>query len=196
MTMRDSGQILSAKYGTCLTVRGNFTKMIAGKEYRCPALRGSRQESKKEISMKIAIGNDHSAVELKNIIVEFLQEKGHEVLNLGVDTTDSCDYPVYGEKVGRAVASGEADLGIAICGTGLGISLAANKVKGVRACVCSEPYTAVMSRKHNNANVLCFGARVVGSELAKMIVEEWLNAEFEGGRHQRRVDLIMEIENR
>ena len=146
--------------------------------------------------MKIAIGNDHSAVELKNIIVKFLQEKGHEVLNVGTDSEESCDYPVYGEKVGCAVVSGEADLGIAICGTGLGISLAANKVKGVRACVCSEPYTAVMSRRHNNCNVLCFGARVVGSELAKMIVEEWLKAEFEGGRHQRRVDLIMEIENR
>lgn len=146
--------------------------------------------------MRIAIGNDHSAVELKEIILDFLAEKGHEVINLGTDTTESCDYPVYGEKVGRAVVSGEADLGIAICGTGLGISLAANKVKGVRACVCSEPYTAVMSRRHNNSNVLCFGARVVGSELAKMIVEQWLEAEFEGGRHQRRVDLIMEIENR
>ena len=130
--------------------------------------------------MKIAIGNDHSAVELKNIIVDFLKEKGIEVLNLGTDSSESCDYPVYGEKVGRAVVSGEADLGIAICGTGLGISLAANKVKGVRACVCSEPYTAVMSRRHNDANVLCFGARVVGSELAKMIVDEWINAEFEG----------------
>ena len=140
--------------------------------------------------MRIAIGNDHSAVELKEIILDFLAEKGHEVINLGTDTTESCDYPVYGEMVGRAVVSGEADLGIAICGTGLGISLAANKVKGVRACVCSEPYTAVMSRRHNNSNVLCFGARVVGSELAKMIVEQWLEAEFEGGRHQRRVDLI------
>ena len=100
--------------------------------------------------MKIAIGNDHSAVELKNIIVDFLKEKGIEVLNLGTDSSESCDYPVYGEKVGRAVVSGEADLGIAICGTGLGISLAANKVKGVRACVCSEPYTAVMSRRHND----------------------------------------------
>ena len=129
--------------------------------------------------MKIAIGNDHSAVELKNIIVDFLKEKGIEVLNLGTDSSESCDYPVY-----------------AICGTGLGISLAANKVKGVRACVCSEPYTAVMSRRHNDANVLCFGARVVGSELAKMIVDEWINAEFEGGRHQRRVDMIMAIEEK
>ena len=99
-------------------------------------------------------------------------------------------------SVGRAVVSGKADLGIAICGTGLGISLAANKVKGVRACVCSEPYTARMSRLHNNANVLCFGARVVGSELAKMITQVWLETEFEGGRHQRRVDQIMEIEGK
>lgn len=146
--------------------------------------------------MKIAMGNDHSAVELKEIIKEFLQDKGYEVLDLGTNSTESCDYPVYGEMVGRAVTEGEADLGIAICGTGLGISLAANKVKGVRACVCSEPYTAKMSRLHNDANVLCFGARVVGSELAKMITEVWLNTEFEGGRHQRRVDLIMDIENR
>ena len=146
--------------------------------------------------MKIVIGNDHSAVELKNIIKAHLEEKGYEVMNVGTDTSDSCDYPVYGEKVGRAVASGEADLGSAICGTGVGISLAANKVKGIRACVCSEPYTAKLSRMHNNSNVLAFGARVVGSELAKMIVDEWLAAEFEGGRHQRRVDMIMDIENR
>ena len=146
--------------------------------------------------MKIAIGNDHSAVELKNIIAEHLKEKGYEVLNLGTDSTESCDYPVYGEKVGRAVASGEADLGIAICGTGVGISLAANKVKGIRACVCSEPYTAKLSRMHNNSNVLAFGARVVGDEMAKMIVKEWLDAKYEGGRHQRRVDMLMEIENR
>ena len=144
--------------------------------------------------MNIAIGNDHSAVELKNIIKEFVESKGYEVINMGTDSTESCDYPVYGEKVGRAVASGEADLGITICGTGVGISLAANKVKGIRACVCSDPYTAKLSRMHNNTNVLAFGARVVGSELAKMITEEWLDAEFEGGRHQRRVDMIMEIE--
>ena len=146
--------------------------------------------------MKIAIGNDHSAVELKEIIADYVRELGHEVVNLGTDSTQSCDYPLYGEKVGRAVVSGKADLGIAICGTGLGISLAANKVKGVRACVCSEPYTARMSRLHNNANVLCFGARVVGSELAKMITQVWLETEFEGGRHQRRVDQIMEIEGK
>ncbi len=98
--------------------------------------------------------------------------------------------------MGRAVASGEVERGILICGTGLGISLAANKVKGVRAAVCSEPFTAKMSRAHNNCNILAFGARVVGAELAKMIVETWLDTEFEGGRHQRRVDMLMDIENR
>ena len=145
--------------------------------------------------MKIAIGNDHTALEMKAAIKAHLEEKGYEVLDLGTNSTDSCDYPVYGEKVGRAVVDGEADLGIAICGTGVGSSLAANKVKGVRACVCSEPYTAKLSRMHNDSNVLAFGARVIGVELAKMIVDEWLNASFEGGRHQRRVDMLMDIEN-
>ena len=117
--------------------------------------------------MKIAIGNDHTALEMKAAIKAHLEEKGYEVLDLGTNSTDSCDYPVYGEKVGRAVVDGEADLGIAICGTGVGISLAANKVKGVRACVCSEPYTAKLSRMHNDSNVLAFGARVIGVELQK-----------------------------
>lgn len=144
--------------------------------------------------MKIAIGNDHAAVEMKNIIKEYLEEKGYEVINFGTDTLDSVDYPLYGEKVGNAVVSGEADLGIAICGTGVGISIACNKVNGVRAVCCSEPYSAKLSRIHNNSNVLCFGARVIGPELAKMIVDEWLGAEFLGGRHQRRVDIISEIE--
>ena len=144
--------------------------------------------------MKIAMGNDHAAVEMKQEIMAYLREKGYEVLNLGTDSSESCDYPLYGEKVGQAVASGEADLGIAICGTGIGISLAANKVPGIRAAVCSEPYSAKLSRMHNDTKVLCFGARVVGTELAKMIVDEWLSAEFLGGRHQRRVDMIMAIE--
>lgn len=146
--------------------------------------------------MRIGIGNDHSALELKAEIIEFLKEKGHEVVNFGTDSSESCDYPKYGEAVGRAVAAKEVDCGILICGTGLGISLAANKVKGVRAAVCSEPFTAKMSRAHNDCNVLAFGARVVGAELAKMIVDVWLNTEFEGGRHQRRVDMIMEIEEK
>ena len=146
--------------------------------------------------MKIAMGNDHSAVEMKKEIKAYVEGKGFQVIDFGTDSTESCDYPIYGEKVGRAVVSGEADLGILICGTGVGISLAANKVKGVRACVCSEPFSAKLSRQHNNTNILAFGARVVGVELAKMIVDEWLGAKFEGGRHQRRVDQIMEIENR
>ena len=146
--------------------------------------------------MRIGIGNDHSAVEMKREVMKFLQDLGYEVINYGTDSTESCDYPVYGEKVGQAVASKEVDLGILICGTGVGISLAANKVKGIRAVVCSEPYSARLSRQHNNTNILALGARVVGIELAKMIIEGWLNAEFEGGRHQRRVDMIMDIENK
>lgn len=146
--------------------------------------------------MRIGIGNDHSALDLKAEIVEYLKEQGHEVVDYGTNTTESCDYPVYGEMVGKAVANGEVEKGILICGTGLGISLAANKVEGVRAAVCSEPYTARMSRAHNDCNILAFGARVVGAELAKMIVEVWLNTEFEGGRHQRRVDMIMDVEKR
>ena len=145
--------------------------------------------------MKIVIGNDHSAVELKNIIKAHLEEKGYEVMNVGTDTSDSCDYPVYGEKVGRAVASGEADLGIAICGTGVGISLAANKVKGIRACCCSDTFSAEFTRRHNNANALCLGGRVVGAGLGCQIVDAFLNAEFEGGRHQMRIDKMMALEN-
>lgn len=146
--------------------------------------------------MKIAIGNDHVAVDLKNHLTKYLEDKGYTVVNYGTDTTDSCDYPIYGEKVGRAVASGECDLGILICGTGIGISLAANKVKGVRAAVCSEPYSARLTRQHNNANIIAFGARVVGQSMAEMIVDEFLNAEYQGGRHQRRVDMLTDIENR
>lgn len=145
--------------------------------------------------MKIAIGNDHAAVEMKQEIKAYLESKGYEVINFGTDTNASCDYPEFGEKVGRAVASGEADYGITICGTGIGIGMAAGKVKGVRVCTCSEPYSARLSRMHNNTNVLSFGARVVGIEMAKMIVDEWLNNEYEGGRHQRRVDMLMDIEN-
>ena len=133
---------------------------------------------------------------MKQEITAYLEELGHEVVNYGTDSHESCDYPEYGEKVGRAVVNGEVEKGILICGTGFGISLAANKVKGVRAVVCSEPYTAKLSRMHNDANVLAFGARVVGIEMAKMIVDEWLKAEFEGGRHQRRIDMVMAIEDK
>ena len=146
--------------------------------------------------MKIGIANDHASVEMKQQVVAYLKEKGYDVVNYGTDSTESCDYPVYGEKVARAVAAGEVEQGILICGTGLGISLAANKVKGIRAAVCSEPFTAKMARAHNNCNILAFGARVVGAELAKMMVETWLDTEFEGGRHQRRVDMITAIEEK
>ena len=146
--------------------------------------------------MKIGIGNDHSALELKAEIIGFLKEKGYEIVDFGTNSTESCEYPINGEKVARAVAAGEVEKGILICGTGLGISLAANKVEGIRAVVCSEPFTAKMSRAHNNCNILALGARVVGAELAKMIVDTWLSTEFEGGRHQRRVDMIMDIEKR
>lgn len=145
--------------------------------------------------MKIGIGNDHAATELKFAIMDYLKELGHEVVNFGTDTNDSCNYPEYGEKVARAVVAKEVDLGILICGTGVGISIAANKVKGIRAVVCSEPCSARLAREHNNANILAFGARIVGDELAKTIVKEYLDASFLGGRHQTRVDMISEIEN-
>ena len=146
--------------------------------------------------MKIGIGNDHAAVALKNEIKIHLESKGIEVINFGMDQHESFNYPEVGEAVAHAVACKEVDLGIVICGTGVGISLAANKVKGIRAVVCSEPYTAKLSRQHNNTNVLAFGARVIGSEMAKMIVDCWLEAEFQGGRHQSRIDMISDIESR
>ena len=146
--------------------------------------------------MKIAIGNDHAAVEMKNEIKAYLESKGHEVVNFGTDTSASCNYPEYGKAVGEAVASGEAEGGVLICGTGVGISLAANKVKGIRAAVCSEPVTARLTKLHNNANIICFGARIVGIEMAKAIVDAWLDTEFEGGRHQTRVDMLMAIEGK
>lgn len=144
--------------------------------------------------MKLAIGNDHVAVDMKNEIKAYLESKGIEVINVGTDTTERFDYPVSGYKVARMVVDGEVDAGVLICGTGVGISLAANKVHGIRACVCSDPYTAKLSKQHNNTNIIAFGARVIGIETAKMIVDEWLNAEYEGGRHQTRVDMIAEIE--
>ena len=146
--------------------------------------------------MKLVIGNDHAAVELKNEIKAYLEEKGYEVINIGTDTHDSCNYPEYGEKVGRAVAAGEYDCGILICGTGVGISIAANKVNGVRAAVCSDATTARLVKEHNNANIIAFGERIVGVELAKDIVKAYLDAEFLGGRHAVRVAMFSEIEQR
>ena len=144
----------------------------------------------------IALGSDHAGRGLKEEIKKLLDERGLEYTDFGTDTDDSCDYPVYGYAAASAVASGKCDRGLLFCGTGVGISLAANKVKGIRCVVCSEPYSAKMSRLHNNSNMLALGSRVVGTELARMIVETWLDADFEGGRHQRRVDMITALENR
>lgn len=144
--------------------------------------------------MKLAIGNDHVGFELKPIIVDYLKELGHEVQDFGAYSSERTDYPLYGKKVAEEVTSGNVDAGILICGTGVGISIAANKVKGIRAVVCSEPYSAKLSKEHNNTNVVAFGSRVVGSELAKMIVKEWLEATFEGGRHVKRVEMMQQME--
>lgn len=144
---------------------------------------------------RLAIGNDHTAVELKHEIQAYLEQKGYEVVNVGTDSTESFNYPIAGYKVARMVANGEVDGGVLICGTGVGISLAANKVDGIRAVVCSEPYSARLSRQHNNTNIVAFGARVIGPETAKDIVDAWLGAEYEGGRHEARVQMLTEIQD-
>ncbi|HEY3079092.1 MAG TPA: ribose 5-phosphate isomerase B [Chloroflexota bacterium] len=144
----------------------------------------------------IALGSDHAGVQLKAAIGQFLRERGQEVEDLGAYEETSCDYPDYAEKVGRAVTSGRAERGVLICGTGVGVSISANKLQGVRAALCGDTFTARMSREHNDANVLCLGARVVGTGLALDIVSSWLGAEFEGGRHQRRLDKIAALEGR
>lgn len=146
--------------------------------------------------MKIAIGNDHAATDLKKEIMEYVKELGYEAVNFGTDGYESCNYPEFGEKVGRAVVSGEADCGILICGTGVGISIAANKVKGVRCGVCSDTATAHLIKEHNDANIIAFGARIVGTQLAKDIVKSYLEAEFMGERHQKRIEMIHKIEQR
>ena len=147
--------------------------------------------------MKIGFGCDHTAVELKNIIIEHLKNKGFECVDYGTKVPGvSVNYADYGLKVAEAIKAGEVEKGVLICGTGVGISLAANKVPGIRACVCSEPYTAKLTAMHNNANIIAFGARVVGSELAKMIVDSFFEAKFEGGRHADRVATITKIEEK
>ncbi len=143
----------------------------------------------------IAIACDHSALELKEEVEALLESRGLEYKDFGTYTTESCHYPVYGARAARAVASGECDRGIVICGTGIGMSLAANKIPGIRCALCGDPYSAKMTRAHNNANMLALGARVIGVELAKMIVEEFLDTPFEGGRHQTRIDMITALEN-
>ncbi len=141
--------------------------------------------------MKIAIGNDHAGVEMKKSLMTYLADKyGHEFLNIGTDTEDSVDYPVIGRQVAGLVADGSAVKGIIICGTGIGISMAANKVKGIRAALCTTEFDAEMASKHNDANVLSLGARTTSIEDAIKIADVWITTDFEGGRHQRRVDLI------
>ena len=139
---------------------------------------------------KIGVGSDHAGVNLKNKIAEFLKEKGYEVTDYGTNSTASCDYPVYAKAVAKSDANGENERGIICCGSGIGVSIAANKVKGVRAVLAHEPYSAMLSRLHNDANVLCLGERITGESLALDIVETWLHSEYEGGRHQRRVDML------
>ncbi len=144
--------------------------------------------------MKIAIGSDHAGFELKQAVINHLESKNIEVTDVGTFTKESVHYPIFGQLVGNAVVNGAADFGIAICGTGVGIGIAANKVKGIRAAIVSDTFSARMSRLHNDANVLAFGARVVGVGLALDIVDAFLNGTFEGGRHKTRVDLISQID--
>jgi len=140
--------------------------------------------------MKYFIGTDHAGFEVKPFVIEYLQKKGIEVEDLGCYSSESVDYPDYAHKVAKAVLENEGSRGILICGSGIGMSLAANKHKGIRAALCHDYYTASMARKHNNANILCFGARIVGKGEIESILEGWLNSEFEGGRHQRRIEKI------
>ncbi len=144
----------------------------------------------------LAIGSDHGGFELKKAVMKHLAERGVEYRDYGTFSAESCDYPDFGEAVGRAVASGECERGIVICGTGIGISIAANKVRGVRCALCGDCYSAQMCREHNDANVLALGARVLGEGLALKIVDTYLDSSFQGGRHARRVAKIMALEDK
>ena len=144
---------------------------------------------------RIAIGSDHAGFELKSHLIDVLTGEGHDVVDLGTDSTASVDYPAFCAAVGRSVRDGETELGIVLGGSGQGEQLAANKVRGVRAALCNDLYTARMARAHNDANVLSMGARVVGVGLAEEILATFLDTEFEGGRHQRRVDQITALED-
>lgn len=141
---------------------------------------------------KIAIGSDHGGFDYKASIIKHLQDKGYEVEDMGTYSPESCDYPVIAKKVAHSVAKGDFERGILVCGTGIGMSMAANKVKGIRAAVCGDTFSARATRAHNNANILCLGQRVIGEGLALDIVDVWLATEFEGGRHERRVNMIEE----
>ena len=145
--------------------------------------------------MKIAIACDHGALALKNAAIAHLEKKGYEVVNFGTDTLDSCDYPDYAGPAAKAVASGECDKGIVLCTTGIGVSIAANKVKGIRCALLSDVLSARMTREHNDTNMMAIGAGIVGQMLALEIIDTWLGTEYTGGRHQRRIDKMMALEN-
>jgi len=139
---------------------------------------------------RIVIGCDHGGLNLKNKVIEHLKELSYEVEDVGTYTFDSCDYPIYAKKVAHKVADGEYEKGIIICGTGIGVSIVANKVKGIRASLCGDTFSAKATRQHNNSNILCMGERVIGQGLALDIVDIWLTTEYEGGRHQKRIDMM------
>ena len=144
---------------------------------------------------KITVGCDHAGYELKRKVIEHLKERGVEVIDVGTHSSASCDYPAIAHAVCKNIQDGVTELGILICGTGIGMSMAANKHRGIRAAACSDTFSARLTRLHNNANVLCFGERVVGMGLAFDLVDNFIDADFEGGKHARRVDMITAIEN-
>ena len=143
---------------------------------------------------KITVGCDHAAYEMKLEVIRHLRERGYEVIDVGTNSSESCDFPVFAHAVCKNIQDGVTELGILICGTGIGMSMAANKHHGIRAAVCSDTFSARLTRMHNNANVLCFGARVVGTGLALDLVDSFLDAAFEGGKHQRRIDMVNAID--
>jgi ribose 5-phosphate isomerase B len=145
--------------------------------------------------MKVAIGSDHRGFQVKRKVVEFIERLGHEAIDLGTSTEGTVDYPDFALEVGNAISQGRVDRGILICGTGIGMSMAANKIRGVRAALCHDDVTAEMSRRHNDANVMCLSADLLGDRIIERMIEKWLSTEFEGGRHARRVDKIRRIEN-
>lgn len=144
--------------------------------------------------MKLLMGSDHGGIHLKQHLAAYLADKGYEIIDVGTDSDESCDYPDFAAKLCGELTKGVAEKGILVCGTGIGISIAANKCKGIRAAVCNDVYNARMSRMHNDANVLCMGERTIGVGTAELIVDTWLNTAFEGGRHARRVAKIMALE--
>jgi ribose 5-phosphate isomerase B len=147
------------------------------------------------MNKKITLGCDHAGFEMKDAVIAHRRERGWEVIDVGTNSADSCDYPSFAHAVCKNIQDGVTELGILICGTGIGMSMAANKPRGIRAAACSDTFSARLTRIHNNANVLCFGTRVVGVGLALDLVDNFIDAEFEGGKHQRRVDMITAIEN-